>query len=276
MSDVTNRRAMRDVLYEQPGPRTRVLMIIGTIVSCLALAGVVVLAIRGLWLGGQLGAKSWFYFLAPQTWFFLASGFVGTAEVALTSGVIALALGLLLMLGRICPIAPVSWVFRAIIEFFRGVPSLLLILFFFAVLPKVGVVLPAFWMLVIPISLAAAAVLAEVFRSGVNAVPRGQIEAALSIGLTPAACLRLIVLPQAIRFVIPSLVSQLVVVVKDTTVAYIVSYPDLMQNARVLITTYDALVPLYLVIGVIYVLINYGINAIATHLAHSRDRKRAY
>ncbi len=66
-----------------------------------------------------------------------------------------------------------------------------------------------------------------------------------------------IVLPQAIRYVIPSLISQLVVVVKDTTVAYVVSYPDMLQNARVLITNYDALVSTYLVVAVIYILLNY-------------------
>ena len=77
-----------------------------------------------------------------------------------------------------------------------------------------------------------------------------------------------IVLPQAIRFIIPSLISQLVVVVKDTTVAYVVSYPDLMQNARVLITNYDALVSVYLVIAVIYILINVAINKAAVYVSH--------
>ena len=76
-----------------------------------------------------------------------------------------------------------------------------------------------------------------------------------------------IVLPQAIRYVIPSLISQLVVVVKDTTVAYVVSYPDMLQNARVLITNYDALVSTYLVVAVIYILLNYAINQLAVYVA---------
>ena len=106
------------------------------------------------------------------------------------------------------------------------------------------------------------------FRAGVNAVPKGQVEAALSLGLSPLRTTFKIVLPQAIRFVIPSLISQLVVVVKDTTVAYVVSYPDLMQNARVLITNYDALVSTYFVIAVIYILINYAINKASVYVAH--------
>ena len=96
----------------------------------------------------------------------------------------------------------------------------------------------------------------------------GQVEAALSIGLTRGKTMRKIVLPQAVRYVIPSLIAQLVVVVKDTTVAYVVSFPDLMQNARVLITSYDALVSMYLVIAVIYILINYAINKASVYVAH--------
>ena len=113
-----------------------------------------------------------------------------------------------------------------------------------------------------------ARVLAEIFRAGVNAVPRGQVEAAQALGLSKAKITFKIVLPQAIRFIIPSLISQLVVVVKDTTVAYVVSYPDLMQNARVLITNYDALVSVYLVIAVIYILINVAINKAAVYVSH--------
>ena len=110
-------------------------------------------------------------------------------------------------------------------------------------------------------------VLGEVFRAGVNAVPKGQVEAAYSLGLTRGKVMRRIVLPQAIHYVIPSLISQLVVVVKDTTVAYVVSYPDLMQNARVLITSYDSLVSVYLVVAIIYILINYAINQASAYVS---------
>lgn len=135
-------------------------------------------------------------------------------------------------------------------------------------LPQYKIALPSFWMLTLPVALAAAGVLAEIFRAGVNAVPRGQVEAACALGLSKAKITFKIVLPQAIRFIIPSLISQLVVVVKDTTVAYVVSYPDLMQNARVLITNYDALVSVYPVIAVIYILINVAINKAAVYVSH--------
>ena len=89
----------------------------------------------------------------------------------------------------------------------------------------------------------------------------------MSLGMMPARIMFKIVLPQAIRFVIPSLISQLVVVVKDTTVAYVVSYPDLMQNARVLITNYDALVSMYFTVAVVYILLNFAINKLSAVIA---------
>jgi glutamate transport system permease protein len=143
----------------------------------------------------------------------------------------------------------------------------LLIYFFYLALPQYGFRIPAFWMITMPVALAASGVLAEVFRAGVNAVPKGQTEAALSIGLTPSQTMFKIVLPQALKIVVPSLISQLVVVVKDTTVAYVVSYPDLMQNARVLITTHDALLQVYFVVAILYIIVNFAINQLSIYMA---------
>ena len=259
--------SVRTALYEAPGPRTRRRIAIGTAVSAVLLALLVALVVRQFYVTGQLAPRYWSFLLEWPTWRFLLQGFVGTVEVALTAGAIALVLGLALMLGRTSGIAPLSAACRVVTDFFRGVPSLLLIYFFFLVVPQYGIQMPAFWMLTLPVALAASGVLAEVFRAGVNAVPKGQVEAAYSIGLSRWKTMGLIVLPQAIRYVIPSLIAQLVVVVKDTTVAYVVSYPDLMQNARVLITNYDALLSMYLVVAVIYILINFAINKASVYVA---------
>ena len=259
--------SVRSALYEAPGPRTRRRIAIGTAVSAVLLALLAFLVVRQFYVTGQLAPRYWSFLLEWPTWRFLLQGFAGTVEVALTAGVIALVLGLALMLGRTSGIAPLAAVCRVVTDFFRGVPSLLLIYFFFLVVPQYGIQMSAFWMLTLPVALAASGVLAEVFRAGVNAVPKGQVEAALSIGLSPAKTMRRIVLPQAVRYVIPSLIAQLVVVVKDTTVAYVVSYPDLMQNARVLITNYDALLSMYLVVAVIYILINFAINKASVYVA---------
>ena len=264
----TTAPSVRDALSEAPGPRARRRIAIVTAVCAVLLALLVALVVRQFYVTGQLAPRYWSFLLEWPTWRFLLQGFVGTVEVALTAGAIALVLGLALMLGRTSGVRPLAVLCRVVTDFFRGVPSLLLIYFFFLVVPQYGIQMPAFWMLTLPVALAASGVLAEVFRAGVNAVPRGQVEAALSIGLSPAKTMRKIVLPQAIRYVIPSLIAQLVVVVKDTTVAYVVSYPDLMQNARVLITNYDALLSMYLVVAVIYVLINSAINKASVYVAH--------
>ena len=111
---------------------------------------------------------------------------------------------------------------------------------------------------------------AEVLRGGVNAVHRGQREAALSLGLSENRTFFKIIFPQAFAYVIPSLISELVIILKDTTFAYIVSFNDLMQNASVLISNYDALLSVYLVVAVIYILINYLLNRLSVALAGTR------
>ena len=259
--------SMRDALYEAPGPKTRRRVMVGTALSVLLLAGLLAFVVRQFYVTGQLDPRYWSFLARWTTWRFLLAGLLGTCKVALVAGVIAIALGLLLMLGRISHNRPLSALCHVVTDLFRSLPSLLLIYFFFLVIPKYGVRMPSFWMITIPVSLAASGVLAEVFRAGVNAVPTGQSEAAMALGMTHGKIIRKIVLPQALRIVIPSLVSQLVVVVKDTTVAYVVSYPDLMQNARVLISNYDALVSMYLVVAVVYILINYATNRLSVRLA---------
>lgn len=255
--------SMRDALYEEPGPKTRRRILVGTIVASIAVAALFVFIAWRFYVTGQLSPKYWSFFTKVSTWRYLGQGLLGTFQVALTAGAISLVLGVLFMLGRISRNKVGSAIFRVVVNFFRGIPSLLLIYFFFLVIPSYGIKMPAFWMLALPISLTASGVLAEVFRAGVNAVPRGQTEAAMSLGMRKSHITFKIVLPQALRIVIPSLISQLVVVVKDTTLGYVVSYPDLLQNARVLISNYDALVSTYFVVAIIYIIVNYGINKLA-------------
>ena len=259
--------SMRDALYEAPGPKTRRRIVIGTVIASIALVALVAAVAWRFYITGQFAPQYWEFFTKWSTWNYLLAGLLGTFEVALTAGAIALVLGVVFMLGRISKNKVVSTIFRIVIDFFRGVPSLLLIYFFFLVIPAYGIKMSSFWMLALPISLTASGVLAEVFRAGVNAVPAGQREAALSIGMSEGKVMRKIILPQAVRFVIPSLISQLVVVVKDTTVAYVVSYPDMLQNVRVLITNYDALVSTYFVVAIIYILINFAINQASIYVA---------
>ncbi len=263
----TGAASIRDVLYEPPGPRARRRIAIATAISLAAVAAVIAMVIRQFYVSGQLDAKYWALFTRYTTWRFLGRGLVGTIEVALASGVLAFVLGMALMLGRISKYRAARGISMALIEFTRGVPTLLFIYFFFLIAPQFGLKLPAFWKITAPVAISAAGVVAEVLRSGVNAVPKGQREAALSLGMRDGSVFFKIVFPQAIRYVIPALISELVIVLKDTTFAYVVNYSDLMQNAKVLISNYDALLSVYLVTAVIYILINYVLNQISVAVA---------
>lgn len=258
---------IRDALYEAPGPKTKKRIAIFTAVSLVALAALIFLIIRQFYITGQLNEKYWSLFTRFTTWKFLAEGLVGTLQVALVSSVVAFVIAFLLMVGRINRNKIVSWISTALIELSRGIPTLLFIYFFFLVAPQLGLKLPTFWKISLPVALSAAGVVAEVLRSGVNAVPKGQTEAAVALGMRSVTVFTKIVFPQAFRYVIPSLISELVIVLKDTTFAYVVSYADLMQNARVLISNYDALLSVYLVVALIYILINYLLNQASVAVA---------
>ena len=259
--------SIRDRLYEAPGPRTRRRITIFTVLALIAILCLIISIVRQFASTGQLAARYWNFFTQWSTWRYLGLGLLSTLRAALTAAVIAIALGFLMMRGKLRRFKPLKWVSTALIEFTRGVPTLLLIYFFFLVIPRMGFQIGAFWRITLPCAISASGIIAEAFRSGVNAVPKGQTEAGLSLGLSDLRVFYQVVFPQAIRFVIPSLISELVIVLKDTTFAYVVSYPDLMQNARVLITNHDALLSVYLVTAVIYILINYGLNKLSDRLA---------
>ena len=263
----TTKSSIRDVLYEEPGPKTKKRVAVATAISLVVLAVLLILIIRQFYVTGQLNSKYWSIFTRYTTWRFLAQGLLGTIEVAVAAGFVTFAIGMLMMMGRISAVRPLRWLCVALIEVSRGIPTLLYIYFFLLAAPQIGLSLPAFWKITLAVSISASGVVAEVLRSGVNAVPKGQREAAVSLGLRGRSVFFKIVFPQAFRYVIPALISELVIVLKDTTFAYVVNYADLMQNAKVLISNYDALLSVYLVAAVIYILINYLLNRLSVAVA---------
>lgn len=262
---------IRDYLYEAPGPHTRKRIRIFTGIAILGLLALLGLIIRQFSETGQFNAKYWSFFAKWTTWRFLGEGLLTTLEAALTGSAISFTLGFLLMRGKLQG-KIIRRISSFLIEFTRGVPTLLFIYFFFLVVPKTGWKPSAFWKITLPCAISACGVVAEALRSGVNAVPRGQREAALSLGMSERRTFYRVVFPQAFRFVIPSLIAELVIVLKDTTFAYVVSCADLMQNAKVLISNYDAMLSIYLVVAVIYILINYLLNTLSERIAGSQRR----
>ncbi|MEX8195136.1 amino acid ABC transporter permease [Comamonas guangdongensis] len=259
-------RPLEDILFAAPSPRAQAV----TRAASVVVAAVLLLLAAGIVFrfhsAGQLDAQFWEFFAWPTTWAFLAKGLLGTLASAAMAAVIALVLGLLLLLGRLARPRLVRWPSIAVIEFLRGTPTLLLIYVCFLVLPLAGIKLSTYWMLTLPIGLSTAAVVAEVYRAGVLAVPRGQSDAARSLGMSEAQVFFFVVFPQALRYIVPALVAQLVIVVKDTTFGYVVTYGELMQNAKVLIANYHALVPVYLVVAALYCLVNYAISRASKRL----------
>ena len=267
--------SIRDMLYEEPGPKTRRPIRIFTVLALVLLTALTAVVIRQFAVTGQFNSRYWYFFGKMTTWRFLGEGLLTTIKAALTGAVIAFVLGFFLMRGKLRRNKILNVVSTCLIEFTRGVPTLLFIYFFFLVVPQTGIKMSAFWKITLPCAISACGVVAEALRSGVNAVPYGQTEAALSLGLTETRLFYKVVFPQAIRFVIPTLIAELVIVLKDTTFAYIVTCADLMQNAKVLISNYDAMLSVYLVVAVIYILINYFLNKLSDRLALSLQTETA-
>ena len=262
-------------MFDTAGPKAKRRITLITWASVLLLLGLFALAYYRFYASGALAPSKWLTFIEPATLRYLGTALVNTLLAALTAGAMALPLGLMLAVGRLSRVTPLRWLCIGFIELFRAVPVLLIIYVFMFALPSYGINVSTFFKLVLPIALCAAATLAEVFRAGVLALPRGQTEAGLAVGLTERQTFRLIVLPQALRIVVPALVAQAVIVVKDTAFGYVVSYPELLQSGRVLIANTGDLVQTYLVVTAVYIVVNMLISAAARALDRRLARKRS-
>jgi glutamate transport system permease protein len=262
------------VLFDAPGPAGRRRIRIATVLTLLVIAAAVALAVKQFADHGELAADRWSAFAQTSYIRFLGEGLVGTLLAAGVGAVISFPAGAALGLGRISRHRPVRWVAGTYVEVFRAVPLLLLIYAFLLGLPRLGINLPIFWKLVVPIVMVNAAVLAEVFRAGIGAVDRGQWQAAEAIGLRRGQVLRLVVLPQAIRLVVPALVTQLTTLLKDTTLGYVVSYPELMKQGQNLTVYTHLLIQTYVIIAVLYVAINFALSQVAHWLDRRLARRR--
>jgi glutamate transport system permease protein len=257
------------VLYDVPGPRARRRILIWSVVSALVLAGLLALGLWQFARHGQLDAARWAPFTQWPIWEYLLVGLLGTLEAAAYVAVLSAVAGMFLALGRLSRVRLVRWVATGYIEIARTLPVLLMIYVTLFALPGVGVNLPLLWKLVLPLTVANAAAFAEIFRAGVLSLPKGQSEAALSLGMTGAQTMRFVVLPQAVRHVTPALVSQLVSLLKDTSLGYVVAFTELLYRAQVLSAYNHLLVQTFLVVTFIYLVCNGSLSALAHRLRRS-------
>ena len=253
-------------IFDAPGPRGRRWITLFTVISLIAIAFALVMAGRQFQINGQLAPEKWSPFLVPANLRFFLRAMRNTALAAAGGAAIALPLGLLLALGRLSRYRVVRAPATAVIEFFRAVPLLLIILVFMFALPRYGLNPNLYWKLVIPIGLCDGATIAEVFRAGILSLPRGQKEAGLAAGLTENQTFWNIVFPQAVRVVVPSLVAQVVILLKDTTLGYIVSYSELQYQAQIFYSFHSDLsiiIQTLLVVSALYLALNVSISTFA-------------
>ncbi|MCT1908693.1 amino acid ABC transporter permease [Brachybacterium paraconglomeratum] len=270
----TTSSSATQVLFDAPGPKGRRRILLLSVLSVVAILALLAGALWQFQSNGQLDPGKWIVYLRVDYLAFLGQGLWGTLKVTALAAVVAFPLGLLLALARLSRFRVLSTLAAVWIEFYRGIPMLLVVYAFLLALPAFGVTFPRFWMLVIPMILVSSATTAEVFRAGINAVDRGQHEAAAAIGLSRRDAMTSVILPQAVRLVLPSLILALVTLLKDSTLGYVVSYNELQFQGKTLVSITRYLVQTYLVVSVIYIVINFLLTRIALAL-DARMKARA-
>jgi len=270
------------VLFDAPGPKARRRHLILSAFGALLLIAIMAVVIMRLDDKGQLTSTMWKPFTTSAMWQnVLLKGLWGTLKAAIISIVIAAILGGLLALGRMSEIGPLRWVCGVWVEITRAVPVLLMMLFTYGALTQgpladrglVEIDSAPLVATVTGLVLYNSAVICEVVRSGVDQLPSGQREAGLSIGLRPQQTLRTILLPQAVTAMLPALVSQLVVVVKDTALGYNVLYNELLYMGKQGSVGYGNVVPMMIVVAAIYIVVNYTIGRFAGWLERRLARR---
>jgi glutamate transport system permease protein len=260
---------MSNVLFDVPGPRARRRHRIGGGVSAALLLGLTVLVVWKLFQEGQFEYALWEPFVTPVYMLAILEGVGATLMSAGVAIVFALVFGALFGIGRLSEHGWLRWPCAVVVEFFRAVPLLMLIL---AIFLGWGNQIGWFWALVIGLTLYNGSVLAEVFRAGILAVPRGQGEAAYSIGMRKNQVMRHVLLPQAVRIMLPAIVSQCVVALKDTALAYIITGEELASVLGAIAQEFASIIPAAIVGAAIYIAINSSLSRLA-HWLEGRTRR---
>jgi glutamate transport system permease protein len=269
------------VLYDALGRRGRARVRVGTVL--VLTVALVMLALVGNRLAdqGQFEWAKWSPLIDPRDpsfaplWKLLGRGLLYTLQAALLAIAISLLAGTAIAITRFGAAPWYRWAIVTEVELLRGVPVVLAIFFSWKVLPQWGLDLPLLWYVVIGLVVYNHVVIAEILRAGLGALPRGQREAALAIGLTQGQTLRMILLPQAFRIMLPALISQLVVALKDTSLGFIIGYEELLRRANIAIQTTRNPIQMLLFVALIYIVINYSLGLLAEFTQRRLARSRS-
>ncbi|WP_347354895.1 amino acid ABC transporter permease [Intrasporangium sp.] len=267
------------VLFDAPGPKARARHRSLTLVGLVVILAFLAFLLWKLGEKGNLTADMWTPFITSEIWvYYLIPGLIKTLEAAALSILLAGIFGLVFGMGRLSQNGAIRWVSTVVVEFFRSVPVLVMMIAAFSLYAFNNVFtseLNPFFAVVTGLTLYNGSVVAELIRSGVGSLPKGQAEAGLSIGLTRGQTLRAIQLPQAITAMLPALVSQLVVILKDTALGQIITYPELLTTYAQIGSYKGNIVPSMIVIALIFIVINYALTRLAGFVeARLRSRGR--
>ncbi|SDR95266.1 amino acid ABC transporter permease [Corynebacterium timonense] len=267
------------VLYDAPGPRATRRNLIYTVVTVVVFALVAWWVLSRLAANGQLAAEKWAPFLEAQTWTtYILPGLAGTLQAAVVSILFACVYGVVFGLGRLADTRVVRWLCAAIIEFFRAIPVLMLMIFLYQFFAVFNIVPPrglAFWAVVVALTLYNGSVIAEILRAGIRSLPRGQTEASLALGLSHWQTMWKILLPQSVAAMLPALIAQLVIALKDSALGYQIGYVEVVRSGTQAAAANQNYIPSLIVVALIMIAINYALTALATRVERAVRAGRA-
>ncbi|MBD8516884.1 amino acid ABC transporter permease [Plantibacter flavus] len=258
---------MSSVLFDTPGPKAIVRYRWIGAATVLVVAGILAFVVFRFIETGQFTASKWKLFTFPRVWEQILQATGATLSAFAVAAVCSVVLGLLLAIGRLSDHKIISVPFTIFIEFFRAVPVLILMMLMYYGLPPLGFTfVTPFVAVAIALTLYNGAVFSEIFRAGIESLPKGQGEAAYAIGLRKSAVLRLILFPQAIRAMLPVIIAQLVVALKDTALGFLITYQELLYLAKQFGSQAlygSPIIPSIIVMGSIYIVLCLILSGVA-------------
>jgi len=252
---------MSTVLFDTPGPKARARHKLMTVAAAVLASAILAWVLWKLWTEGEFEAELWKNLSQPNIWKAYLNGLIATLQVAASAIVLAIIFGALFAVARLSDHAYIRFPARVVVEFFRAVPLLLLIMFVYF-----GLGLGLYWSLVVALTLYNGSVLAEVFRAGILAVPTGQSEAALAVGMRKNQVMRVVLLPQSVAIMLPAIISQCVIVLKDTALGIIVGYRELVRESQGIAQFVHHSIVSLLIAAVIFIIINYSLSKFAVYV----------
>lgn len=261
-------------LFDPAGPRAKRRHLTLEIVTGVALAALAVLVLATLTKKGVFSAAAWAPFAEPGLWKLLGQGLLNNISAAAVGMVLSLAVGCLLAFGLVSTRRFARRLSRIYTDVFSSIPLLLLLYFTSLVLPNYGLKLGDFWFLVIALTLYSGAVIGDLIRSGIVALPPGQSEAALALGFSQIGTMVRVLLPQALRSMSPALVSQLIILFKGTALAYVLGgYMELLRSATVIGQYYtQSLLQAQFVAAIGFLVVNILLGVLADALERRQRR----